>query len=216
MTLAMARNRVKRIGSTGCLLVGLALATPAFAAQSPFQNTDPIMQVPVMQMSLARLPKWTQVESRHNSQVQQGSAVWQQAVAELNGLNESDLLSAVNTFVNQARYVSDDRNYGTADHWATFTDLFQRGGDCEDYAIAKYLLLRALGIPSSRMRILVMRASGGIAEHSVLIVQSGNQTVVLDNLRARPYRYTQRTASAVSYAFNEQAMWLSMANVAFR
>lgn len=210
MMIRFGKGCLAGVGSA--LLALIVTATPILAAQTPYRGADPMMQVPAMQISLARLPQWTSTASRHLSQVRSGSAEWLAAVSGIS-VSGTDLLSAVNTYVNNARYISDLDNWGDADHWATPTDLFTRGGDCEDYAIAKYLLLRQAGVPASQMRILVMRAANNIPEHSVLIVETSGGIVVLDNLRRRPYAYSQRTASAVTYAFNEEAMWLSMAGV---
>jgi predicted transglutaminase-like cysteine proteinase len=210
MRAVFSRGYLAIIAGAGASL--LVATTPIFAAQTPPRASDPMMQVPAVQISLSRLPEWSQTESRHRSQVQSGSAGWQAAVAGV-GQDGTDLLTAANSYVNRARYVSDRDNWGSADHWATPTDLFERGGDCEDYAIAKYMLLREAGVPSSQMRILILRAANGIPEHSVLIVQTSSGIFVLDNLRPRPYAYTQRTASAVTYAFNEDSMWMSLAGL---
>lgn len=52
-------------------------------------------------------------------------------------------LRFVNSAWNGLRYISDSRNYGTKDHWATPAELISHGGgDCEDYALAKYATLR--------------------------------------------------------------------------
>ncbi len=170
-----------------------------------------MMQMTVAQMSLSVAPQWGQMLNRHRSQSRSGP--WQEALAALSGTPGSQLLAAVNSYVNQARYVTDTRNWGQSDYWATPTELFQRGGDCEDYAIAKYLLLTELGVSSDNMRILVLRASGGIPQHSVLLVQTSNGSVILDNLRSAPYAYSQRTASAIAYAVNERGVFVALGNV---
>lgn len=211
------RHKMFKVVTRHACVFGLFAAIgvqPALAAQSPLREADPIMQVPVMQMSLSRLPQWGEVQSRHASQVRNGSEAWRTAIASVRG--SGDLLSAVNSYVNQARYVADSSNWGRPDYWATPTELFTRGGDCEDYAMAKYLLLRELGVAASQMRILVMRAANGIPEHAVLLVQTADNLVVLDNMRSRVYNYSRRTSQAISYAFNQSAMWLSIANVAMQ
>jgi predicted transglutaminase-like cysteine proteinase len=50
-----------------------------------------------------------------------------------------------NRFLNDWRYKPDDQNYGQRDYWATPLEFLRRSGDCEDYAIAKYVTLRELG-----------------------------------------------------------------------
>ena len=56
----------------------------------------------------------------------------------------ADLLQEVNTSINKVPYVSDQENYGVDNHWASVEDFMERGGDCEDYALAKFDKLRHL------------------------------------------------------------------------
>ena len=56
-----------------------------------------------------------------------------------------DQLQAVNRFLNDWRYQADQQNYGRRDYWATPLEFLRRSGDCEDYAIIKYVSLRQLG-----------------------------------------------------------------------
>lgn len=193
------------------------VAAPAAADTRSF-GVDPVLLVQAAPLSLSRLPQWTDALARHESQTRRGdgAAAWQGMVARLAATDPSRLLREVNSTVNAYRYVADGdrRNAGNAaDYWETPFELAASGGDCEDFAIAKYLLLRDLGVPSSQMRILVMRASGNVAEHAVLLVQTTGGAMILDNLRSAPYRYSTRTAGATVYAFNEQSMWLSLSNI---
>ena len=54
-------------------------------------------------------------------------------------------------------YVPDQLAGKPWDDWESPLTFLQRSGDCEDYAIAKYLTLRLLGIPKSEMAILIVR-----------------------------------------------------------
>jgi predicted transglutaminase-like cysteine proteinase len=50
-------------------------------------------------------------------------------------------MEAVQAFVNEVPYMSDEENYGVKAYWAPPKEFFRRRhGDCEDYAIAKYAL----------------------------------------------------------------------------
>jgi hypothetical protein len=82
-------------------------------------------------------------------------------------------------------YVSDERNYGAGDYWATPRQLLSRGGDCEDYAIAKYLALRELGIATGDMRIVVLTDQENNVQHAILTVEDGDRILALDNQIAR-------------------------------
>ena len=69
-------------------------------------------------------------------------------------------LVAVNAFMNARRYVADERNWGVSDYWATPGEFMSRAGDCEDFAIAKYLSLRELGWDAGDLRVVVVRDFG--------------------------------------------------------
>jgi predicted transglutaminase-like cysteine proteinase len=113
------------------------------------------------------------------------AAAWHQFIDSLRGLDRAAQLDAVNRFFNKAAYVSDKRNYGTGDYWATPLQLLSRGGDCEDYAIAKYLALRELGIATGDMRIVVLKDQENNAQHAILTVEDGDRILALDNQIAR-------------------------------
>ncbi len=69
--------------------------------------------------------------------------------------NASDIkkLNVVNTWVNQVRYASDMKVYGKSDYWATLYEFVGKNeGDCEDYTITKYYILKALGVNPKRMK----------------------------------------------------------------
>ena len=59
-------------------------------------------------------------------------------------------LDEANRAVNMAiRYVSDFAQHGEADRWSAPLATFATGkGDCEDYAIAKYVALTEAGFPA--------------------------------------------------------------------
>ena len=61
-------------------------------------------------------------------------------------------LEKINDFFNDIKYASDQTVYGTSDYWANpYEFLAKDKGDCEDYAIAKYLALEYLGVPTSKI-----------------------------------------------------------------
>lgn len=66
-------------------------------------------------------------------------------------------LGAVNRAVNLAiRWTSDLAQYGVTDIWASPLMTFASGaGDCEDYAIAKYVALVQAGLPAEDLRLVL-------------------------------------------------------------
>lgn len=82
-------------------------------------------------------------------------------------------------------YTSDADQYGVPDTWSSALDSLASGqGDCEDFAIAKYVTLRAAGIPVSDLRLLVGRVRNNQATaHAVLAARLDGHWLILDNRR---------------------------------
>jgi predicted transglutaminase-like cysteine proteinase len=101
----------------------------------------------------------------------------------LRSIDEVGRLEAVNRYVNRrVRFVDDDRQYGRADVWASAAETLTRGrGDCEDYAIAKYQMLRRAGVASRDLYLVIVRDLVTRADHAVLVVRTANRMFVLDN-----------------------------------
>lgn len=95
-------------------------------------------------------------------------------------------LETVNRLVNGAiRYTSDLAQFGALDVWsAPLASLRSGRGDCEDYAIAKYALLRESGVAEQNMRILLVRDRAVREDHAVLAVKDHDNWIVLDNRRS--------------------------------
>jgi predicted transglutaminase-like cysteine proteinase len=104
-------------------------------------------------------------------------------------------LELANQEVNSAiRYRTDAEQWGVADRWSAPLSTFATGfGDCEDYAIAKYVALRQSGVPASDLRMVLgydSRRMGGqmqgqMTGHAVLAARNEGRWLVLDNLAQR-------------------------------
>jgi len=79
-------------------------------------------------------------------------------------------LNEVNNRINKAKYVTDKANWGKKDYWATPGEFMARFGDCEDYAILKYLSLRRLGWKENSLRVVAVKDLNLKVGHAVLIV----------------------------------------------
>jgi predicted transglutaminase-like cysteine proteinase len=95
-------------------------------------------------------------------------------------------IETANRLINGAiRYQSDLAQHGVIDLWsAPLASLAAGRGDCEDFAIAKYVLLRAAGIPEQDLRILLVRDRSVREDHAVLAVREENAWLVVDNRRS--------------------------------
>ena len=81
-------------------------------------------------------------------------------------------LNSVNSWINLIPYESDKKLYGVNDYWATLYEFVgKNAGDCEDYVIAKYYILKALGIDPHRMKfvyVIYQGFNGKKSSHMVL------------------------------------------------
>ncbi|MCP4327570.1 MAG: hypothetical protein GY791_03930 [Alphaproteobacteria bacterium] len=141
-------------------------------------------------------------------QVNCADDAWSVFVASLRDLDRKAQLGVVNSYFNRARYVSDANNYGRSDYWASPRQLLARGGDCEDYAIAKYLTLRAAGVATRDLRILVVNDLETHRQHAILVVFDGTRVWALDNQIARVTDTRRIHSYRPIYAINETGWWV--------
>jgi predicted transglutaminase-like cysteine proteinase len=94
-------------------------------------------------------------------------------------------IGVINRDINMAiRPTSDLAQWGVADRWsAPLATLASGRGDCEDYAIAKYVALREAGLPESDVRLVIVRDLANGVDHAVAAARIDETWVMLDNRR---------------------------------
>jgi predicted transglutaminase-like cysteine proteinase len=94
-------------------------------------------------------------------------------------------LGEINRAINLAiRPMSDLAQYGEIDVWSSPLVTFAHGaGDCEDYAIAKFVALRLAGIAPGDLRIVIMRDTIRGEDHAVAAARLDGRWLTLDNRR---------------------------------
>ncbi|MFA5593099.1 MAG: transglutaminase-like cysteine peptidase [Micavibrio sp.] len=163
--------------------------------------------------SLSAFTKWTGMFERfdaalNTSNGQQAMNNFKSQIEFLRGLPMGTMVSSVNEIVNKVPYRNDRAIYGVNDYWATPMEFLQNGGDCEDYAITKYVALRALGVPEERMRILILQDLQKNIPHAVLVVYTENGAMVLDN-QIKSVTNVERIAHYKPiFSINRTAWWL--------
>ncbi|MDQ7042789.1 MAG: transglutaminase-like cysteine peptidase, partial [Sulfurimonas sp.] len=110
---------------------------------------------------------------------------------KLQNASEIKKLNLVNTWVNGIAYKSDKAVYGVSDYWATLYEFVGKNrGDCEDYTIAKYYILKELGVDPKRMKftyVIYKNRKGKKISHMVLSYlkvpkpKSRKDILILDN-----------------------------------
>ena len=131
---------------------------------------------------------------------------------------EAGTLQVINDAVNgQIKWVEDKVHWGVDDYWATPAEsIASAGGDCEDFSIAKYYLLKELGVPLRRLRITYVRALKLKGQaHMVLAYYAtpDAEPLIMDNLDARVRPSSQRSDLEPVYSFNDDEVQVVQGNL---
>ena len=126
------------------------------------------------------------------------AAQWLALAAGAPGMDELELLRAVNGLFNSFPYATDMENYGVEDRWPTMADFSsRRAGDCKAHTLAKYFALRALGTPDEKLRIVLAHLPKRKLNHAVLAVDTAKGIFILDgNVRPRTLILPQEALSS--------------------
>lgn len=192
--------------TTGLLVNGLAWFGPAAAGTllSPGaavlikKSIEPFGQPTEMLFDGGLHEKWLGVQRRLDDEMVQlalcegdrdgcvsPAALQFLAIVDAAKLREGRArLGEINRAINLAvRPVSDLAQYGQQDVWTSPLVTLIRGGDCEDYAIAKFVALRRAGIAPDDLRIVIMRDAVRGEDHAVAAARLDGRWLTLDNRR---------------------------------
>lgn len=179
-------------------LFGLSFVAPSGAALEP--------QVGVSDAMLQ------QVSDEHGERAARRLAAWNALLRDSRQLPEDRKLGVVNAFFNQLSFTSDQQQWGAVDYWATPTEfLTYNGGDCEDFALAKYFTLAAVGVPVDKLRLTYVRAVELDQAHMVVTYydRPDAEPLVLDNLSPEILPASARSDLIPVYSFNGEGLWLA-------
>ena len=140
---------------------------------------------------------------------------WRDLMDEISGLPLPSRLTRTNAFFNQLAFAEDGEQFGSRDYWATPLEFLGRGrGDCEEFAIAKYVTLVKGGVPLEQLRITYVKALELNQAHMVLTWadKPGDIPLVMDNLIAEIKPANQRKDLLPVYSFNAESLWLTQGN----
>lgn len=135
------------------------------------------------------VPKWRAIEPK----------------LKANDLPIFSSIAEINSYVNQVPFKSDMANYGVTDYWATPEQFFNRGGDCEDYALAKYSLILKSGLARKEdMKLVFVRDNDYRQDHAILVVGD----LVLDNQdnKVRRTNMVQKSYRVIAIANQERGV----------
>ena len=138
---------------------------------------------------------------------------WEDIIRQEKNKTDREKLEKVNHFFNsKIRYASDLDVWGIEDYWATPIEFLCKGaGDCEDFAIAKYFSLIAMGVSEEKLKITYCKALQYNIHHMVLTYYSDPEAepLVLDNLVDSISLSSKRTDLMPIFGFNGSGLWMA-------
>ncbi|MER2493143.1 transglutaminase-like cysteine peptidase [Catenovulum sediminis] len=137
---------------------------------------------------------------------------WRNIVENNQHLSDKDKLKKVNLFFNLFDFVDDQIMWKQEDYWATPLEFIGRkGGDCEDFTIAKYFTLLELGVPIDKLRLTYVKAVRLNQFHMVLAYYETPKSMplILDNLDGEIKPAIKRRDLIPIFSFNGQQLWLN-------
>lgn len=139
---------------------------------------------------------------------------WQEVVVDYQDADIDEQLFQINRFFNRLEFVDDIKHWKKVDYWATPIEFIgTEGGDCEDFSIAKYFSLVAMGVPSEKLRLMYVTALTLNQAHMVLAYYETPNAIplVLDNINPKILPASRRRDLAPVYSFNGDGLWIAKA-----
>lgn len=179
------------------MFVGLLIATTVITAGN-FSLSRELLQ---------------KAEKKYGKDAYNRLLAWEELIRQDRSTTDRAKLEKVNSFFNsRIRFANDNEVWGTQDYWATPIEfLCKSAGDCEDFAIAKYFTLKAMGISDEKLRITYVKAIQYNIHHMVLTYYSTPEAepLVLDNLVDSINPASRRTDLFPIFSFNGSGLWMA-------
>lgn len=117
--------------------------------------------------------------------------IWGYSNNDFSKLQLNEKIYQINKYINSFPYKKDEELYGFRDYKASLKEfIHNNGGDCEDYAIAKYELYIQNGL--NPKDFIMIYGTYKNQAHMVLGYKNellNKNWIVLDNLRVRPMNF---------------------------
>lgn len=189
---------MKHLCITSCLLMLLCSTAPLAAYNSVVTSES-----------------YEKIRNEYGRAAESRLKQWQQIITDEQDSTEWHQSNKINKFFNKSiTYKNDLHLWGKKDYWASPTETISRGqGDCEDYAIAKFFSLIALGVSEDKLRLMYVRHLKVNEPHMVLIYFETPQSIpwVLDNYHPKILPANKRPDLKPIYSFNGKGLWMAKA-----
>ena len=146
---------------------------------------------------------------------------WLGAIQAVKTKSDEVRLRQINDFINQHIHFEDDISvWQQSDYWATPLETIGQGrGDCEDFAIIKYVALREAGIPTSKLRLVYVKATletrnGPMQQAHMVLAYAPTpnaEPLILDNLESTIRPATRRSDLQPVFSFNSEGIFAGAA-----
>ncbi len=169
--------------------------------------------------NLTRFTKWLDVLDRWRREQSEATAIcdddsegacvpkdWARLVQELKGAGLRTSVQRVNEAINRYPFVASTQNWGKQ-YWETPFEFVRHGGQCQDYAIAKFMLLRELGVANEKLRFVIVQDLRDGDMHAVSVAYVDDDVMLMDNLLAQAESTTRVTWYMPYYSINETNWW---------
>lgn len=160
----------------------------------------------------------TLARQQYGEEAQKDIQDLQQLVFQLKTASDAEKLKKINDFFNHKITFGDDIDiWGKSDYWSTpLESIGRKAGDCEDFSIAKYMFLKAVGITNSKLRLTYVKATlnnngqRSARAHMVVSYYATPQTepLILDSLVAEIYPASARKDLSPIFSFNDKGLWV--------
>jgi predicted transglutaminase-like cysteine proteinase len=209
-TLVSRRTAVSRMAGAGALAVACAIV-PSIVCGAPRRRE---LLWGTLELNLGTPTKFIPQSAVLNHHIEAGQHFpgelkrWRELVTQTRMLRRDQQLHHVHTALQKISYRDDFALTGKRDYWASPLEFMSNGGDCEDYAIAKFRALEAAGFPASDLRIVIVRNANTSGFHAVLAAFIEGQANILDNKATAVYRQAEQTAFDPICSLDRDSLWL--------
>ena len=153
-------------------------------------------------------------EKKYGGKVKNRYLAYNDLINKLAHSDKKTQLEEINDFFNYVPYKSDQKNWNKKDYWATPLEFLGKDkGDCEDYVIAKYAALRALGFESKTLFFSYVKSKRFKGGHMVLSYFETPSSIplILDNTNYKVFPANKRKDLIPIYNFNAESLYLARA-----
>ena len=118
---------------------------------------------------------WSEAVFQHIHQTygpsaEKGMRDWEAIIAKNYHAPIMTKLEVTNSWLNNLPWITDRKKYNANDYWATPLETIATfGGDCEDIAISKFVMLRHMGVSKENLRLAYVRLKSTGEAHMILL-----------------------------------------------